>query len=74
MCAYLILSHRSRGAWIEISSFEKRVTGPLCRIAHAVRGLKFTSGLSASRIYPGRIAHAVLIEIGALISAYSLIV
>ena len=53
------MSHRSRGAWIEISSFEKRVTGPLCRIAHAVRGLKFTSGLSASRIYPGRIAHAV---------------
>ena len=53
------LSHRSRGAWIEIVRVSVSGINSVGRIAHAVRGLKFTSGLSASRIYPGRIAHAV---------------
>ena len=55
----ICLSHRSRGAWIEIVRVSVSGINSVGRIAHAVRGLKFTSGLSASRIYPGRIAHAV---------------
>ena len=53
------MSHRSRGAWIEIVRVSVSGINSVGRIAHAVRGLKFTSGLSASRIYPGRVAHAV---------------
>ncbi len=34
-------SHRSRGAWIEISLGEVELYPPPGRIAHAVRGLKY---------------------------------
>ena len=36
----LIMSHRSRGAWIEIDFNKTNIRCRLCRIAHAVRGLK----------------------------------
>ena len=51
-------SHRSRGAWIEISDsliFRATDAG---RIAHAVRGLKSSDGRSLT-LEKRRIAHAV---------------
>ena len=51
-------SHRSRDAWVEIPSRLSSVMYRICRIAHAVRGLKFEFELMSNG-KPSRIAHAV---------------
>ncbi len=35
------MSHRSRGAWIEMTGAIKQLAKLMRRIAHAVRGLKY---------------------------------
>ena len=52
------MSHRSRGAWIEMLKFPFFHHTRKCRIAHAVRGLKLYSS-KAPEPPISRIAHAV---------------
>ena len=52
-------SHRSRGAWIEISLGEVELYPPPGRIAHAVRGLKYVLPRHPLASLECRIAHAV---------------
>ena len=53
------MSHRSRGAWIEIWASLCLPSLAVSRIAHAVRGLKSQLYLNALTKFTRRIAHAV---------------
>ena len=53
-------SHRSRGAWIEMAALDRLLQlKVMCRIAHAVRGLKSNTYLLQINQKHCRIAHAV---------------
>ena len=60
-------SHRSRGAWIEISFLNLRRPSPPGRIAHAVRGLKFRGSFFCLGSGQSHRSRGAWIEIGFMI-------
>ena len=56
-------SHRSRGAWIEISLGEVELYPPPGRIAHAVRGLKFADFIQRVNDFRSHRSRGAWIEI-----------